>query len=249
MPSRTNRWMSLGDWRAPDMVLAAFRGGVMAPYRLSQFRATYHRVNSPFEVRIFEPATVPVPGGPSTCPPATGHSSSASDTSPVLVQPSGTALYSDMPLFARSPLPILVLAVAAVLSAAAAGHKEKKGGAEEDKRKPKLALRADPSFGFPPVNVTLTGHLTGVDLHDRNFCHASVTWVRVDPGQSERDSFKVREDPACLHPDEETSVTNTFSRTFELYTPGSYLIRLEIQAKDGTRVVSAYSRVEVLRLH
>lgn len=114
--------------------------------------------------------------------------------------------------------------------------------------KPKMALTADPAFGFTPVTVVLTGHLTGVDLHDRNFCHAAISWVRIDPGQTERDGFRIREDPACAHPDEEISVSTTFTKTFVLYRPGSYLVRLEVEGKDGTRVVSSFARVEVLRV-
>ena len=129
--------------------------------------------------------------------------------------------------------------------AEARGRKEKP---DDDKDKPRLSLLADPNFGFTPVTVTLTGHLTGVDLHDRNFCHAAVTWVRIDPGQTERDGLRVREDPACVHPDDEISVTETYTRTFDLYRPGSYLIRLELQGKDGKKIVSAYTRVEVLRV-
>ena len=132
------------------------------------------------------------------------------------------------------------------LSLPAASRKHKPEAKKENK--PKLSLVADPAFGFTPVTAILTGHLTGVDLHDRNFCHAATTWVRIDPGQTERDSFRVREDPACVHPEEEITIADTFTKTFELYRPGSYLIRLEIQAKDGTRVVSAYTKVEVLRV-
>ncbi len=146
-----------------------------------------------------------------------------------------------------TPLALLLFLAALVilLPTEAAARKVKP---DPGKDKPRLSLIADPAFGFTPVTVTLTGHLTGVDLHDRNFCHAAVTWVRIDPGQTERDSFRVREDPACVHPDEDISVADTFNKTFELYRPGSYLIRLEIQAKDGTRVVSTYTRVEVLRV-
>jgi len=133
-----------------------------------------------------------------------------------------------------------------VLPAAAGSRKNKP--APEDKDKPKLSLTPDPAFGFTPLTVILTGHLSRVDLHDRNFCHAAVTWVRIDPGQTERDNLRVREDPACVHPDEEISVTTTFTKTFDLYRPGSYLFRLEIQAKDGARVISGYTRVEVLRV-
>ncbi len=142
----------------------------------------------------------------------------------------------------------LFLALVSAFPTLAATHKDKPGREKNGKEKPRLTLTADPAFGFTPVTVTLTGHLTGVDLHDRNFCHAAITWVRIDPGQTERDSFRVREDPACVHPDEEISVANTFTKTFDLYPPGSYLIRLEIEAKDGTRVISAYTRVQVLRV-
>jgi hypothetical protein len=146
-----------------------------------------------------------------------------------------------------TPLALLLFLAALVilLPTEAAARKVKP---DPGKDKPRLSLIADPAFGFTPVTVTLTGHLTGVDLHDRNFCHAAVTWVRIDPGQTERDSFRVREDPACVHPDEDISVADSFSKTFDLYRPGSYLIRLEIQAKDGTRVLSTYTRVEVLRV-
>src|SRR5258706_5970962 len=105
-------------------------------------------------------------------------------------------------------IPLLCLAV---LSPANGGGRKSKPDADEGKNKPRLSLTADPAFGFTPVTVTFTGHLTGVDLHDRNFCHAAVTLVRIEPGQSERDSFKIREDPACVHPDEEISVADSFS--------------------------------------
>jgi hypothetical protein len=149
--------------------------------------------------------------------------------------------------FAFRALPVL-LALLTALQAGAASRKDKPAREREEKEKPRLALTADPAVGFTPVSVILTGHLTGVDLRDRNFCHAAVTWVRIDPGQSERESLRIREDPACVHPDEEIDVPSTFTKTFDLYRPGSYLIRLEVQGKDGTRVVSAYTRVEVLRV-
>ena len=141
---------------------------------------------------------------------------------------------------------LLALAVPLEAGSRKSKAKDKENGKED---KPRLSLVADPAFGFTPVTVFLTGHLTGVDLHDRNFCHAAVTWVRIDPGQTERESFRVREDPACVHPDEEISVADSYTKVFDLYQVGSYLIRLEIQGKDGTRVVSAYTRVQVLRVN
>ena len=148
---------------------------------------------------------------------------------------------------------LLLLASAATLLSPApvsgTARKTKPPVAGERKDKPRISVTADPVFGFSPLTVVLTAHLTGVDLHDRNFCHAATIWVRIDPGQTERDAFRIREDPACVHPPEEISVANTFTKTFDLYRPGSYLIRLEVEGKDGTRVVSAYSRVEVLRVN
>lgn len=114
------------------------------------------------------------------------------------------------------------------------------------KEKPRLSLVVDRAVGFSPVTVLFTGHLTGVDPRDPNFCHAAVTWVRIDPGQSEEEGYRVREDPACLHPKEEISVPTSFTKGFTMTVPGSYLIRLIVEAKDGTRVESAYSRVQVL---
>jgi hypothetical protein len=143
---------------------------------------------------------------------------------------------------------LTLLLLPALVTAFPTGGLARKDKPAPGKDKPRLTLIADPAFGFTPVFVTLRGHLTGVDLHDRNFCHAAITWVRIDPGQTEDEGFKVREAPACVHPDEEISVTDTFTRSFELYAIGSYLIRLEIQGKDGTRIVSAYTRVQVLRV-
>ena len=146
---------------------------------------------------------------------------------------------------------LVVFAITLMVPAPASGtrRKTKPPAAGERRDKPRISLTADPAFGFTPVTVVLTAHLSGVDLHDRNFCHAATIWVRIDPGQTERDASRIREDPACVHPPEEISVTNTFTKTFDLYRPGSYLIRLEVEGKDGTRVVSAYSRVEVLRVN
>ncbi|HEU4402702.1 MAG TPA: hypothetical protein VFT43_11410 [Candidatus Polarisedimenticolia bacterium] len=122
------------------------------------------------------------------------------------------------------------------------------GEARDKKDKPKLHLIADPAVGFTPVTVVLTGQLSGVSRQDPNFCHAAVTWIRIDPGQSEEEGFKVREDPVCLHPKEEVFVPTSFTKTFVLGRPGSYLVRLMVEGKDGTRIVSSYSKIEVLRV-
>ena len=53
-----------------------------------------------------------------------------------------------------------------------------------------LRLVSDQSVGFAPVTAVLTGQLTGVDPGDANFCHAAVTWIRIDPGLTEAEGIR-----------------------------------------------------------
>ncbi len=140
-------------------------------------------------------------------------------------------------------LGILLFVAPACLGASSRKHPVR--DAKPDR--PRLKLVVDPSVGFPPVTAVLTGQMTGVEVNDPNFCHAAVTWTRVDPGQTEDSPFRVREDPVCLHPSEESHVATSYTKTFVLYNPGSYLFRLVIEGKDRTKVQSGYAKVEVLR--
>ncbi|MGH9748367.1 MAG: hypothetical protein ACRD6R_00385 [Candidatus Polarisedimenticolia bacterium] len=126
---------------------------------------------------------------------------------------------------------------------------DEKPSGRRDREKPRLTLRADPTVGFTPVTTVLTGHLTGIDLKDPNFCHPAVTWLRIDPGQTENEGFRVREDPACVHPEGSSSVETSFSKTYALSRPGAYLFRLIVEGKDGTRVISGHAKVQVLRVN
>jgi hypothetical protein len=139
-----------------------------------------------------------------------------------------------------------ILVLSGLLESAAWARKPPRKDGGEDK--PRLRLVADPAVGFTPVTAIFTGQLTGVGPRDPNFCHAAVTWIRIDPGQSEEAAFQIREDPACLHAPEEARAVTSFTKTFVLYRPGSYLVKLVVEGRDGTRVQSAYSKVEVLRV-
>jgi len=140
-----------------------------------------------------------------------------------------------------------LLALALLVPATPATAKNKEG--DQDKRvKPGIKLRADPSVGFTPVVATLTGELTGVDPLDPNFCHPAITWVRLDPGDSEETASKLRQDPVCRHAEEETLAKTYFTRQFSLERPGPYLFRLVIEGKDGTIVRSDYASVRVMRV-
>lgn len=132
--------------------------------------------------------------------------------------------------------------------AAAKSGKEEKPDRQDNVEKPKILLKSDPAVGFTPVTATVTGLLSGIRRDDRNYCHAAVTWVLVFPGQREEDAQKVREDPACLHAEDEVSVDLAYTKVFDLERPGSYLVRLEIEGKDHTRVRSAFTKIQVLRV-
>jgi hypothetical protein len=144
-----------------------------------------------------------------------------------------------------------ILLVGAVLACAvpaqARDHKDKHAD-EADRGKPRLRLVAKPAVGFIPLTVELTATMSGVAPDDANFCHPAVTWLRVDPGQTEDNASRYHEDSACRHPPEESAAMTAFTRSVDLYRPGSYLFRLIVEGKDGTRAVSAYVRVEALRV-
>jgi len=126
-----------------------------------------------------------------------------------------------------------------------AAHKEPR---DEGRKNPKIVLSATPAFGFPPLSVQLVATLSGVGERDPNFCHANVTWIRVDPGSAPETGTKLSEAPRCVHGEEEVSVVTSFSKTFDLYSPGAYLYRLVVEGKDGRQVRSNFVKVQVMRV-
>ena len=150
---------------------------------------------------------------------------------------------------ARQALPFRVL-LALLLVLTAPRHligAEEKGATPE--KRPRLALNASPSFGYAPVTVQLVATLTGVDKKDPNFCHAGITWVRVDPSASPERETYLSETPRCVHEGSQVEVTTTFSKSFELDRAGTYLYRAMVEGKDGTQVRSSYVTVKVLRVN
>jgi hypothetical protein len=154
-------------------------------------------------------------------------------------------------------LPLLLVCLADLApgtgTAAAPGGVAPAGDRDPERRaegtgKPHLRLKAEPAVGFTPLAVVVSGQLSGVGPGDANFCHPAVTWIRIDPGQSQDEGLRMREDPACLHPKEEVHVPTSFSKNYDLYRPGSYLFRLQVEGKDGTRIDSGFVKVEVLRV-
>lgn len=140
----------------------------------------------------------------------------------------------------------LVLLLTLLAGPAAAGKKGQ--GEKQDRPEPKLNLTVTPAFGFAPLEVQLVATLSGVDPNDLNFCHAAVTWTRVDPGSSPEKQTRITEAPRCVHEADQLSVNTTFSKSFELASPGSYLYRVSVSGKDGKEIFSSYVTVKVLRV-
>jgi hypothetical protein len=141
----------------------------------------------------------------------------------------------------------LVMAIAlCALGPGLAKDRTKK--AEDTRGKPRLQLKAEPSVGFVPLTINLTAILSGVAPDDANFCHPAVTWLRIDPGQTEDSASRYHEDAACRHPASESAATTTFTKSVDLYQPGAFLFRLIVEGKDHTRVESAYIHVEAIRV-
>jgi len=146
----------------------------------------------------------------------------------------------------RSPLLLGALVLALAGGPLRAAHKA--SPRDEGRKNPKIVLSATPAFGFPPLSVQLVATLSGVGDRDPNFCHAEVTWIRVDPGSAPETGTKLSEAPRCVHGEEQVSVVTSFSKTFDLYSPGAYLYRLIVEAKDGTQVRSNFVKVQVMRV-
>jgi hypothetical protein len=147
----------------------------------------------------------------------------------------------------RYPLPRLAAACVLLLCPIAAlGYAG--NDPTQPESQPKLALTSTPAFAFAPVTVQLVATLTGIDSKDPNFCHAAVTWVRVDPGASPEKEIRVTEAPRCVHDEAEPSVATTYSKSFDLYRAGSYLYRVSVFGKNGKEIRSNYVTVKVLRV-
>jgi hypothetical protein len=119
---------------------------------------------------------------------------------------------------------------------------------DDNHDKPRIKLIAEPMVGFTPVTTVLTGQLSGISPRDAAFCHPAVTWVRVNPGLGENNGMRYHQDAACRHPESEAVAVTSFTKTLTLHQPGSYLFKLIVEGRDGRKVESAYTKVQVLRV-
>jgi len=119
---------------------------------------------------------------------------------------------------------------------------------DDNSSKPRIRLIAEPMVGFTPVTTVLTGQISGIDPRDAAVCHPAVTWVRVNPGLGENEATRYHQDAACRHPESEAVAVTSFTKTLTLHQPGSYLFKLIVEGRDGRKVESGYTKVQVLRV-
>src|SRR5262245_22982658 len=134
---------------------------------------------------------------------------------------------------------MMLMAIAATIAPAA--NRSSKDPAEP--RGPEVHLTVSTHHGFRPLTFTLTGHLSGVDPTDEQFCHVGVEWESRTPSGL---TVSSKEDPKCLHPPEQIDVQTAFTKVVTLSTPGTYVYRLILHRRDGDRVLSNTQEVTVL---
>lgn len=89
----------------------------------------------------------------------------------------------------------------------------------------------------------MTGHLSGVEPTDEQFCHAGVEWESRNPMGL---TVTSKEDPRCLHPPEQIDVQMTFTKVVTISTPGRYVYRLILHRRDGGKLFSNTQEVTVI---
>jgi hypothetical protein len=138
--------------------------------------------------------------------------------------------------------PVIAVALMAA-SLLVASPSRRSTGAPKEPDGPALKLTVTPRNGFRPFNLTLTGHLSGVDPTDERYCHAGVEWESRTPSGL---TVTSKEDPKCLHPPEQVQVLMTFTKVVTLSTPGEYVYRLILHRRDGEKLISNTQQVRVL---
>ena len=132
---------------------------------------------------------------------------------------------------------LMAIAAAGVLAASRSSKEP------ADSRGPVVHLTVSTHHGFRPLTLTLTGHLSGVEPTDEQFCHVGVEWEQRTPTGL---TVSSKEDPKCLHPPEQIDVQTAFTKVVTLSSPGTYVYRLILHRRDGDRVLSNTQEVTVL---
>lgn len=127
---------------------------------------------------------------------------------------------------------------AALASVAAAAQREDKPAKDQDAKRPKLALRAQPQVAVAPARVTLTAELTGgADDFEEYYC-PTIEWEWGDDTTSES---KVDCDP---YEPGKSQIKRRYTVQHQFRRPGAFRIYIHLKQKD--RVLgSASTNIQV----
>ena len=137
---------------------------------------------------------------------------------------------------------MLALACLVATVAGADPNRRSRNKPDEGAGRPALRLSASPRHGYPPLRVTLSAHLKGVEPDNAAFCHAGVEWESRSPGGIVTIS---REEPRCLHPADQINIQASFVRVVVLER-GIFSYRAILHTKDGGRLISPSVEINVI---
>ena len=134
----------------------------------------------------------------------------------------------------------LLLALTAALPSASRAADEKR----EKKPKPEIHLSVSAHHGKSPLNVTLTGSISGIDPKTVESCSISEEWVGWEVSEMPLNSKRTF---SCVSSTKEGDIPQAFTREVTLKQPGTYIYRILIKPRDGRAVASASREVKVVR--
>jgi len=110
--------------------------------------------------------------------------------------------------------------------------------ADEEQDRPKLSLRARPTMGFSPINVTLTAELRGGPDDFEEFYCPEIEWDWDDGTTSEAS--------ADCDPYEAgvTRIRRRYTASHRYHESGAYQIRITLKRRDDT-LAAASTTVQV----
>ena len=105
-------------------------------------------------------------------------------------------------------------------------------------------LRVSTHSGRLPLEVTLTGDLSGVNLDDMRACYINVEWSYTTPGGS---PMNAKTDLPCTQPGAKSNMPVRFEKLLTLTEPGTYLYRIVLEPNSGRRQAFTTQEVRAYR--
>jgi hypothetical protein len=121
---------------------------------------------------------------------------------------------------------------------AQAGDRDRPGGREQEGRRPKVTLRAQPMVAVAPARIVLTAELTGGSDDFEDYYCPSVEWEWGDDTKSEA---LVDCDP---YEAGKSQIKRRYTIQHQFRRPGAFKVYFHLKRKDKT-VASASATVQI----